>query len=328
MIRLKTFCVPALLLTLSGVASAQATRTWVSGVGDDVNPCSRTAPCKTFAGAISKTAAGGEIDALDPGGFGGLTITKSVTIDGGGFVSSVLAGSTNGILINASTSDTIILRNLTINAQNGAGGTGVYLQNAGALVLENVVIQNFSLAGVNVAPFDAVKVSLNQVQIRDLGAGTALIINGSSPSAAAQVSVRNSSFSGSATGLSAGANAKVTVTHSNAFGNSGAGFSVSGNSVLWLIDSTASGNAGPGFKADSNAGTPTLTLVRSTAASNTGAGVQTTGTGTSLVGITGSALLGNGSGVTGSGTTYFATYGDNEILNGVTGVTVVQGKKQ
>src|SRR5262245_14946929 len=62
-------------------AQAQATRTWVSGVGDDVNPCSRTAPCKTFAGAISKTAAGGEISCLDPGGYGAVTITKSMTID-------------------------------------------------------------------------------------------------------------------------------------------------------------------------------------------------------------------------------------------------------
>ena len=65
-------------------AYAQATRTWVSGVGDDANPCSRTAPCLTFAGAITKTAAGGEIDDLDPGGFGAVTITKSITIDGGG----------------------------------------------------------------------------------------------------------------------------------------------------------------------------------------------------------------------------------------------------
>src|SRR6059036_2934404 len=71
-------------LAISSVAQAQATRTWVSGVGDDANPCSRTAPCKTFAGAISKTAAGGEIDALDPGGYGTVTITKAITIDGGG----------------------------------------------------------------------------------------------------------------------------------------------------------------------------------------------------------------------------------------------------
>src|SRR3981189_1891998 len=103
-------CVIICLLTIA--AHAQATRTWVSGVGDDANPCSRTAPCKTFAGAISKTAPGGEIDALDPGGFGALTITKAITIDGGGGqVASVLVSGTNGIVIvaNAST-DTVILR--------------------------------------------------------------------------------------------------------------------------------------------------------------------------------------------------------------------------
>src|SRR5271154_3285809 len=82
-----------------GAAHAQATRTWISGVGDDANPCSRTAPCKTWAGAISKTTAGGEIDVLDPGGFGALTITKALTIDGGGQLASVLVSGTNAIVI-------------------------------------------------------------------------------------------------------------------------------------------------------------------------------------------------------------------------------------
>src|SRR5580693_9720 len=82
----------ACLSLVAPSASAQAPRTWVSGVGDDANPCSRTAPCKTFAGAISKTVAGGEISVLDPGGYGALTITKAITIDGGGGqVASVLA---------------------------------------------------------------------------------------------------------------------------------------------------------------------------------------------------------------------------------------------
>src|SRR5437773_11487125 len=100
----------------SSDAQAQATRTWVSGVGDDANPCSRTAPCKTFAGAISKTAAGGEIDALDPAGFGAVTITKAITLDGGGGqVASVLVSGTNGIVVQAQPTDTVILRNLSIN---------------------------------------------------------------------------------------------------------------------------------------------------------------------------------------------------------------------
>src|SRR2546422_3201772 len=106
----------AIVLLGPTLLSAQATRTWVSGVGDDANPCSRTAPCKTFAGAISKTAPGGEIDALDPGGFGTLTITKAITIDGGGGqVASVLAAGTVGFTINAGAADRVILRNLAIN---------------------------------------------------------------------------------------------------------------------------------------------------------------------------------------------------------------------
>src|SRR5437762_10598360 len=101
----------------ASMAQAQASRTWVSGVGDDANPCSRTAPCKTFAGAISKTANGGEIDALDPAGYVAVTITKAITIDGGGGqVASVLVSGTNGIVVQAvGTTDTVILRNLRIN---------------------------------------------------------------------------------------------------------------------------------------------------------------------------------------------------------------------
>src|SRR5438094_4946195 len=105
-------------LLFSSLAHAQASRTWVSGVGDDVNPCSRTAPCKTFAGAISKTAAGGEIDALDPGGFGAVTITKAITIDGHNTMTSVLASGGNGIVISAGATDIVTLRGLSITAPN------------------------------------------------------------------------------------------------------------------------------------------------------------------------------------------------------------------
>jgi pectate lyase len=120
-------------LLASAPAHAQATRTWVSGVGDDVNPCSRTAPCKTFAGAISKTAAGGEIDCLDPGGFGALTITKSITLDcgGGGIVGSILASAVNGINVNAAGGN-VIIRNLSINGAGtalGIRGVNVLLSN-------------------------------------------------------------------------------------------------------------------------------------------------------------------------------------------------------
>ena len=98
---LNALAVLAVCFLFSSMAQAQATRTWVSGVGDDVNPCSRTAPCKTFAGAISKTAAGGEISVLDPGGFGAVTITKSITIDGGGIIGSIRLSIANGVIVNA-----------------------------------------------------------------------------------------------------------------------------------------------------------------------------------------------------------------------------------
>src|SRR5438309_4740618 len=106
---LGTTLVPALY---TAPAYAQATRTWVSGVGNDANPCSRTAPCKTFAGAISKTAPGGEIDCLDPGGFGALTITKAMTIDCTGTLGSVLVAGTNGIVVAAGGPDVVILRGI------------------------------------------------------------------------------------------------------------------------------------------------------------------------------------------------------------------------
>src|SRR6266700_7554927 len=99
--RISRVLVPAILsIGIATIANAQASRTWVSGVGDDANPCSRTAPCKTWAGAISKTAPCGEIDALDPGGFGAVTITKSITLDGTGTFASILGSLTNAIIIN------------------------------------------------------------------------------------------------------------------------------------------------------------------------------------------------------------------------------------
>jgi hypothetical protein len=136
----------------SSVAQAQATRTWVSGVGDDANPCSRTAPCKTFAGAISKTAAGGEIDALDPAGYGAVTITKSITIDGGGQAASVLVSGTNGIVVQAGPTSVVTLRNLRINgiAGTAAGGlNGIRYISGAALHVENCYIFGFTQDGIN-----------------------------------------------------------------------------------------------------------------------------------------------------------------------------------
>src|SRR3954464_15007136 len=118
-------------LALPGAAFGQATRTWVSGVGDDANPCSRTAPCKTFAGAISKTANGGEINCIDPGGFGGVTITKSLTIKCQYTEGGVLVAGTNAIVVNAAATDKVTLRVLDINGT----GVGAQVSLAGVKVL-------------------------------------------------------------------------------------------------------------------------------------------------------------------------------------------------
>src|SRR3989442_9139195 len=110
-----TFLAVAIVaLAAVSTVQAQATRTWVSGVGDDANPCSRTAPCKTFAGAISKTAASGEISAIDDGAYGAVTITKSITIRVVGHEGGVLASSTNGIIINAGPDARVTLIGLDI----------------------------------------------------------------------------------------------------------------------------------------------------------------------------------------------------------------------
>jgi hypothetical protein len=156
---IKLLVIATFLLAFTSIAQAQATRTWVSGVGDDVNPCSRTAPCKTFAGAISKTAAGGEIDCLDPGGFGAVTITKSITIDGtwGSGFGSILSSGVNGVNVNDSASGTpntavVTLRKLSIN---GAGTTlglnGVNFTSGKSVNIEHSQIFNFSQNAVRVA---------------------------------------------------------------------------------------------------------------------------------------------------------------------------------
>ena len=122
------------------------------GRGDDSNPCSRTAPCKTFAGAISKTAAGGEIDALDPAGFGAVTITKAMTLDGGGGqVASVLVSSGNAISVLAGGSDVVTLRNLSISGFS-SGTNGVRFVSGKALHIEHCAIASFTNHGISIEP--------------------------------------------------------------------------------------------------------------------------------------------------------------------------------
>ena len=229
--RLSLATIPlTLCLLLAGEAGAQATRTWVSGVGDDANPCSRTAPCKTFAGAISKTAAGGEINALDPGGFGTVTITKSITIDGRGHLTSILASSTNGVVINAGATDVVRLRGLSINGAGTIPGVrGVRVLSAKAVHIEDSQIFGFSQDGIELAvpPETAspslfvrnVSISRTQVAVKAVGGSVVIdksqLIDGHSgiaASAGAKVSVHDSVISGNtADGVLASDTAQVNL---------------------------------------------------------------------------------------------------------------------
>src|SRR5947209_16551796 len=202
------------ILLGASLASAQASRTWVSGVGDDVNPCSRTAPCKTFAGAISKTAAGGEIDALDPAGYGAVTITKAITIDGGGGqVASVLVSGTNGIVVQAGPSDVVILRNLRINGI-GSGINGIRFLSGKDLNVESCYIFGFTTNGVDVALNQATAATVHIIDtvIKNTGGVGIRAANAVTP--AVQVAVDGTRVMIDNIGIEAAQHSRVVVTNS------------------------------------------------------------------------------------------------------------------
>ncbi len=188
-------CFSALLCT-AALAQAQATRTWVSGVGDDANPCSRTAPCKTFAGAISKTAAGGEIDALDPGGFGTVTITKAITLNGQATLGSILSSGTNGITVNAGPSDTVVLRKLSVNGA-GTGMTGIRYIGGAAVSVEDCTIDGFTVNGIEANLTTNGRLTVRNTSIG--GGAVGVKVNGTTGRVSATIS--NSSIRGAATAV-------------------------------------------------------------------------------------------------------------------------------
>ncbi len=201
----------------------QATRTWVSGVGDDANPCSRTAPGKTFAGAISKTEVGGEIDALDPGGFGALTITHAITIDGAGQLAGVLVSGTNGFTIAAAATDVVILRGLNFDGASQTGLDGIHITGAKTVIIENCTIENFHGVGIDFLPSTPnSQLIVSNTTIRGcVGGGIQVIPQGGMTATASLTNVRSEA---NQFGLLAGNNATVTVSNSVAAGNLNYGF--------------------------------------------------------------------------------------------------------
>jgi hypothetical protein len=240
---MRTTKVLTVVLLWAGLAGAQASRTWVSGVGDDVNPCSRTAPCKTFAGAISKTAAGGEIDALDPAGYGALTITKAITIDGGGGqVASVLVSGTNGIVVQAGPSDVVILRNLRFNGI-GTGINGIRWLAGKSLFVERCYIFGFTNNGIDIAKSDGGKAYITDTTVENNGVSG---LQSRNTVTNVQTTVDNSRFENNQFGIASEDFSKISVRHSVTAGNSSVGLLseavTAGPALLDVYDSTSAHN--------------------------------------------------------------------------------------
>jgi hypothetical protein len=242
--------VSILLLAGASLAQAQATRTWVSGVGDDVNPCSRTAPCKTFSGAIAKTAACGEISVLDPGGFGAVTITKSVTINGEGTLAGITASLISGVIVNAAAGDNIYLKNIDINGVcNGVSGIRFIAGNS--LNVEKVRIYNFASFGIDVNKTAGGFLSVTQSSINNCVAGG---ISSTTTAGTVRADITDTKVFGCTNGYKAGSNSQLTVKSSVASGCGTAGFLADTATGVVNMDSCVATHNGNGVRA-SNGGT-------------------------------------------------------------------------
>ena len=292
----RSFAMAVAVLGVSTLAEAQATRTWVSGVGDDVNPCSRTAPCKTFAGAISKTAAGGEINVIDPGAYGAVTITKSLSIVAVGNTAGVLATlGSNGIIVNAGVNDNIVLRGLDINGA-GTGGNGIRMLAGASLTVEECQIYGFTGKGIDVATSTASQVFVKDTVIRNnpgaTGGGIQLARTGAGSVVATIDRVR---------------------LERNRFG-----VRVEDAARATVRDSSASNNSTNGFVAFSAGGASTLTLEHALAADNTNNGISALGA-AATVRLSNTTVIGNGTGLNAGGGA-IVSFGNNQVTgNGVDG---------
>ena len=231
----------------STAANAQ-TRTWVSGTGSDANPCSRTAPCQTFAGAFSKTATNGEISALDPGGFGTINITKSITINGDGTLASILNAGTTGIIVNITTnlaSDKVVVRNVSINGA-GTGTDGVRIIDGVEVILDNVTIAGFTDAGVDVTQTQSSNVFLRNVRISKGAVGVRVATSVGAVSGAFE----NVAIDGmSSHGVECVSNTTLVLRNVEASRCGGSGFRSNAASVNLAIENSVSSGNNFGFQA-------------------------------------------------------------------------------
>lgn len=307
MTRVTKIAVPALFCAAfyASSASAQATRTWVSGVGDDVNPCSRTAPCKTFAGAISKTAAGGVINCLDPGGFGAVTITKALSIICQYTEAGVLVTlGSSGIIINAGANDHVYLRGMDIHGV-GTGLNGVRFIAGASLTIEDSLIRRFNANngnGISFQPSGASQLFVNNTTISNNGSaatGGGILVQPTGAGGTARVELRNVRLTGNS-------NAAFRM---DTTGNTGFGI------IVAVEDSQFSGST-TGISLNTPPATTSIQLIvnGSLVSNNTGTGISGTG-GANRTRVGNSTISGNGTGVAASGGAVINSFGTN-LLDG------------
>jgi len=287
----------------TGGAHAQATRTWVSGVGDDANPCSRTAPCKTFAGAISKTAAGGEINTLDPGGYGAVTITKSIRIVAESGVAGVLVSGTNGIVVAAGAADSVYLEGLVFDGVASAGLNGILFNSGGSLVVYNCKIFGFSQWGILFTPSTPGKLLVTN----------SIIVNNGSTASFGGVKVLGRA---GATTVSGVIDHTLLANNANGFLIDGTGGG--GTAEVTVRDSVVTGNSGNGIATTSASAVSSVVFVdRSTSSHNAGAGISATGVAQAAAIITYTSVQNNGTGLLASGG-QIGSFKTNNISSNVT----------
>ena len=283
---IKLLSIAIFTLAFASISQAQATRTWVSGVGDDANPCSRTAPCKTFAGAISKTATGGEIDCVDPGGFGAVTITKAITIDGTGTFAGILSAGTNGIIVNAPGTDVVTIRAISINGAGGSGGlNGIRFLAGKALNVIGCVIQSGSGNGIDVALNTASEAQLSVTDCiikKWVGDGISIANAQGGP---VRYTIERTLSAENGNGLHVkGANSLGTARNCVFALNTSNGVfadAVSGVAVIRVWSSQITGNLGNGVRAGNagNAGIPLVEISQNQIDQNAGTGALITAPG-------------------------------------------------
>ena len=282
-------------------AHAQAVRTWISGVGDDANPCSRTAPCKTFAGAISKTAAGGEINCLDPGGFGAVTITKSIALICDYTEGGISASGFQGIVVNAGLNDVVFISGLDIEGINSATN-GINFINGKALHVRHTIIRGFMTNGINFAP------------------------TSTSASLVVQDSVIADGGGGILVKPAAGFNATGTITDTQMDRNT-FGLRVEDRGKITVVRSTASNNSANGMLVVATAAAAEINVVSSVSANNGTNGFQTNGAGGATIRLLNTGSFANATGVntTPGGTIAGTTPDTNSIVGNTTTDGTVNG---